>query len=426
MAEAAGAGSGRPAATAAVLTRASHLHPSDVRGLGRLAIDATLGITSLVEALHHSISRAALPLGKAGSGRTRGLTGFVYSTVRGITGLVGLGVDAALARLVPALGEKASSSEREAVVAALCGVLGDHLSQSGNPLAIPMRLRRAGRPLAIERTALAAAIPVATPRIAVLVHGLCMNDLQWRRRGHDHGALLAREAGCTPVYLHYNSGLHISTNGRALAGLLESLLHEWPVRPQSLVLVGHSMGGLVARSALHYAALAKHRWPAKLEAIFFLGTPHLGAPLERGGNWANVLMDASPYTAPFARLARIRSAGITDLRHGALLDEEWDGKDRFAHRPAPNRGVPLPEGLRAYALAATTGSRSAPGPRVMGDRLVPLASALGRHPSKARDLGIPPENQWVGTHMHHLDLLSSPEAGARMVRWLGTRARVPA
>ena len=400
------------------MTRTTHLRPSDVRGLGRLALDATLGVTNVVEALHHSIARAAPPLGKAGNGRTRGITGFVYATVRRITGLVGLGVDAALARLVPALGEKASSSEREAVVAALCGVLGDHLAQTGNPLAIPMRLRRAGRPLAIERAALAAAIPVATPRIAVLVHGLCMNDLQWRRRGHDHGALLAREAGCTPVYLHYNSGLHISTNGRALADMLESLLDEWPVPRPSLVLVGHSMGGLVTRSALHYAALAKHRWPATLEAVFFLGTPHLGAPLERGGNWVNVLMDASPYTAPFARLARIRSAGITDLRHGTLLDEEWNGKDRFAHHPAPRQGLPLPEGLRAYALAATTGSRSALGPRVAGDRLVPLASALGRHPSKARDLGIPPENQWVGTHMHHLDLLSSPEAGAQMVRWL--------
>jgi pimeloyl-ACP methyl ester carboxylesterase len=244
-----------------------------------------------------------------------------------------------------------------------------------------------------------------------------MNDRQWNRDGHDHGALLAREAGCTPVYLHYNSGLHVSTNGRAFARMLESLVGEWPVPPRSLVLVGHSMGGLVARSALHYAGVEGHRWPAKLEAMFFLGTPHLGAPLERGGNWVNLLLGASPYTAPFARLARIRSAGITDLRHGALLDEDWNGQDRFAHRPEPGDGLALPEGVRAYALAATIAA-SADGARVPGDGLVPLASALGRDRKKARHLGIPKSRQWIGTRTGHLDLLSSREAGDRMVRWL--------
>ena len=399
------------------MTRTTHLQPSDLRGLGRLALDATLGVTNLVEALHHSIARAAPPIGKAGSGRTRGITGLVYASVRGITGFVGLGVDAGLARLGSALGEKASSAQRDAMVAALGGVLGDYLAQTENPLAIPMRLRRGGRPLVIERAALAAAIPGATPRIAVLLHGLCMNDRQWNREGHDHGALLAREAGCTPVYLHYNSGLHVSTNGRAFAAMLESLVGAWPVPPRSLVLVGHSMGGLVARSAVHYAGVAGHRWPGMLEAMFFLGTPHLGAPLERGGNWVNLLLGASPYTAPFARLARIRSAGITDLRHGALLDEDWNGQDRFAHRPEPGDGLALPEGVRAYALAATIAA-SADGARVPGDGLVPLASALGRDRKKARHLGIPKSRQWIGTRTGHLDLLSSREAGDRMVRWL--------
>jgi hypothetical protein len=399
------------------LTRTTHLQPSDLRGLGRLALDATLGVTNLVEALHHSIARAAPPIGKAGSGRTRGITGLVYASVRGITGFVGLGVDAGLARLASAFDEKASSAQRDAMVAALGGVIGDYLAQTDIPLAIPMRLRRGGRPLAIDRKSLAAAIPDATPRIAVLVHGLCLNDRQWNREGHDHGALLAREAGCTPVYLHYNTGLHVSANGRAFAAMLESLVGEWPVPPRSLVLVGHSMGGLVARSALHYAGIAGHRWPVKLEALFLLGTPHLGAPLERGGNWVNLLLGASPYTAPFARLARIRSAGITDLRHGAIRDEDRDGHDRFAHRPAPKEGLRIPRGVSAYALAATTAA-SADGARVPGDGLVPLASALGRDRTKARHLGIPKSRQWIGTRMGHLDLLSSPEAGDRMVRWL--------
>jgi hypothetical protein len=179
------------------------------------------------------------------------------------------------------------------------------------------------------------------------------------------------------------------------------------------------MGGLVTRSACHHATAAAHAWPAKLGAIFFLGTPHFGAPLERGGHWVNLLLDASPYTSPFARLGRIRSAGITDLRHGALRDEDGAGHDRFARRPAPKQGVPLPAGVRCHALAATTGKRAGSmGDRVVGDGLVPLASALGRHRDKSRDLGIPLSRQWIGVRMNHLDLLSSAAAGERIRRWL--------
>jgi len=397
----------------------AHLRPSDLRGIGRLAIDATRGVTDLVEALHHSIASASPPLGKSPRGRTTGITGFVYGAVRGVTGLVGSGIDAVLARLVPLLDERPSSREREAVVAALNGVLGDYLDESANPLAIPMRFRRAGVAFDLDRDSLAAAFADASPRIVVLAHGLCMNDLQWTRDGHDHGAFLAREAGFTPVYLHYDSGRHISTNGREFAARLASLVRGWPVPVERLAIVGHSMGGLVARSACHYGEAAGHHWLALLDALFFLGTPHLGAPLERGGHWVDLLLDASPYSAPFARLGRIRSAGITDLRHGALLDEDWTGRDRFARQPAPKHTPALPRGVRCYALAATTGARAGSlGDRVAGDGLVPLASALGRHAGKGRDLGIPLSRQWVGVRMNHLDLLSSPEAGERMRSWL--------
>jgi len=394
----------------------AHFHPSDLRGVGRLAIDATLGITDLVEALHHSIASVSPPLGKAPAGRTKGITGLVYGAVRGVTGLVGSGIDAVLARLVPALAARPSSAERDVVIAALNGVLGDHLAATGNPLAVTMAMRRDATPLDLERAALAAAIPAATGRIAVLVHGLCMCDRQWTRRGHDHGTFLAGAAGYTPVYLNYNSGLHISANGRTFADRLEALLREWPVPVEELAIIGHSMGGLVTRSACHYAAAAGHDWPAKLAAVFFLGSPHCGAPLERGGNWVDLLLDASPYTAPFARLGRIRSAGITDLRHGALRDEDWAGHDRFARRSAPLSALPLPAGVRCYALAATTGRHA--GRRATGDGLVPLASALGRHRERSRDLGIPLARQWVGTGMNHLDLLASRAAAEQMRRWL--------
>ena len=271
---------------------------SDLRGYSRLAVDATLGVTDLVEAEHANILRLPF-LAASATGRTRGITGLVYRNIRGVTRLVGVSLDALLAQLDAALDPAASSAEREAVQAAANGVLGDHLAASANPLAIPMRLRRDGGPLDLTTPALAAALPQATGKVLVLAHGLCMNDRQWQRKGHDHGAALAADAGFTPVYLHYNSGLHVSTNGRAFAGQLEALLGAWPVPVDELVILGHSMGGLLARSAYYYGELAGHAWPRHLRKIVFLGTPHHGTTFERGGNWVTVALGVSRYTAAF-------------------------------------------------------------------------------------------------------------------------------
>ncbi len=192
-----------------------HVRPSDIRGFSRLAMDAIIGLTDLVETMHHNISRVPGILGTTTLDRTTGITGLVYQIIRGVTRLVGGGIDSVLAQLVPLIGHGPSSDEREAVLAALNGILGDHLAANGNPLTISMRLRYHGQPLELTRQSLTAAILKPCGKILILVHGLCMNDLQWRRNGHDHGAALAITAGFTPVYLHYNSGLHISTNGRA-------------------------------------------------------------------------------------------------------------------------------------------------------------------------------------------------------------------
>ncbi|QNM98634.1 esterase/lipase family protein [Chitinimonas koreensis] len=395
---------------------------TDLRGAVRLGTDAVTGVVDLVEALHHTIVR--LP-GRAGAmpGRTGGLTGLVYRSVRGVTRLVGGGVDAVLGRLAPLPGDDGNSAAREAVLAAINGVLGDHLAASGNPLAIPMQLRSEGRALPLQAAALAAALPDAGGRLLVLLHGLCMNDLQWRRQGHDHGAELARELGWTPVYLHYNSGLHISANGRACAEQLEALLAAWPVPIERFAIVGHSMGGLVARSACHHAELAGLAWRWQLQQMVFLGSPHHGAPLERGGNWIDILLGASAYSAPFSRLGKIRSAGITDLRHGNLQDEDWAGRDRFARMGDRRLPLPLPDGVACYAIAASTARRPGSlGERLIGDGLVPLASALGRHDDPRFDLAFPAARQWVGYGLNHLDLLSDREVYECLRRWLAEPA----
>jgi pimeloyl-ACP methyl ester carboxylesterase len=221
------------------------------------------------------------------------------------------------------------------------------------------------------------------------------------------------------VYLHYNSGLHISTNGRALAAQIEALLGAWPVPVDELAILAHSMGGLVTRSALHYGARARHDWLRQLRKIIFLGTPHQGAPLERGGNWIDAILDASPYTTAFARLGKIRSAGVTDLRHGSVLDEDWELGDRFARSRRKPAVVPLPRDVTCYAIAASIANRtSAPAKQLLGDGLVPVTSALGQHANAHRSLGFPKAQQWVGYGMHHMDLLDRKNVYARIRRWL--------
>jgi hypothetical protein len=408
------------------MTEQRHVAAAELRGLAQLARDATLGLTDLVEAMHGGIARPWTQLHRAPPARTRGITRLVYRSIRWTTRLTAGGVDAALAALGPVLGPAPRpalaghpSAGRESFVAALNGVLGDHLAETGNPLAIPLQLRHAGRALPLAAHLLAAAVPAASPRVIVMIHGLCHNDLAWRRREHDHGAALGRDLGRTVLHVRYNSGRHVSTTGRELAELLEAVLALWPVPVEELAMVTHSMGGLVARSACHYAALAGAEWPRLLRHLVFLGTPHHGAPLERGGQWLHRAIGVVPYARPLARLGSIRSAGITDLRHGNLLDVDWQGRDRFADARDRRQPVPLP----ATSCCAVAGTRSPrPGPfhdRLVGDGLVPLDSALGRHRDPARSLPIPADRQWVAHDTGHLGLLDSRGVYLRIRAWLG-------
>jgi len=391
-------------------------HVNDLRGASRLAIDATRGVMSLVEAMHATIAGGPALLGQPLAAPAQLVTRPVYGIMRGITQLVGGGIDLALAPLVPLLGAHAPGFEHEVVLAALNGVLGDYLSERGNPLAIAMRLRHAGEPLVLARDAMRSALPDATRKLVVLIHGLCMTDLQWTRGGHDHGAALARDLGYTPIYAHYNSGLHISTNGQELAALLDELVAAWPTELDELVVIGHSMGGLVARSACHAGERAGHRWRSRLGSLITLGTPHHGAPLERGGNWIDRLLEVSRYSAPFGRLGRIRSAGITDLRYGNVLDEHWQGADRFAQRKDRRVPLALPAGVACYAIAGTL--TAAAGDRPRGDGLVPVASALGMHDTSELTLAFPDAHRWIAAGIGHSDLLAAPSVYATIRSWL--------
>ena len=371
-----------------------------------------------------------MPLGKAGrqpaSGvhslvykGLKGSSAVVYQLVRRMTAAVGHGLDSALEYFHPEREPADSSRGRTAMVSILNGVLGDHMRAHDNPLTLGMTWRLDGRVLEITRSALADAIPHASGKILVMLHGHCMNELQWCRNGHNHGAVLAAANGFTPMYLRYNSGLHISENGRALADQLEQLLAQWPTPVQEVCIVGYSMGGMVARSAFHYGKKAHHAWVQQVHKLFFVGTPQHGSMVEQAGNMIDKALESSPYSHALSRLGKIRSAGTTDLRHGNLIDEDWKGHDRFAHAHDRRQLSQLPAGVKCYAIAAMIAKEpSEIWGQLVGDGLVPLKSALGKHRDIHRALHLPAEHQRVYYGMNHLGLLDSPAVCEQLQAWI--------
>ena len=333
--------------------------------------------------------------------------------------MVSTGLDASVRLFEHEQLPEATSDRREAALAAINGIWGDHLAASGNPLAIRMTMRAGGRDVDPTAAGLALAMPQPGRRIALLVHGLCMSDLGWQRDGHDHGEMLARELGYATLALTYNSGLHVSDNGEQLASLLEQLVSGWPVPVDELVIVGHSMGGLVARAACHAAGRRSLAWLRRLSRLVFLGTPHHGAALERGGRLVDSALELSPYAAPFARLGRARSAGITDLRFGNVQRADWEGRHAHDQRHDDRVSTPLPAGVRAYCVAATTAAE----PRglrhaLVGDGLVSLASAWGEHRDRRLALAVPASHKILATRANHMDLLSRPQVALALQRCL--------
>jgi pimeloyl-ACP methyl ester carboxylesterase len=384
---------------------------SKIQGVGRLTIEAVLAITDIVESVHKRVS--PLPVLKFATEKERlsGISGMVYRNIRSVTELVGKSIDAPLAAISKTLATEPNSISTQSLLAALNGVLGDYLVASDNSLAIPMHFRRDGHILNDEQ--LLDIINQSDGKLLIMLHGLCMNDLQWCRDGHDHGAELAKESGMAPIYLHYNSGQHISDNGKQFAGLLESLV-DLTDKPLVINILAHSMGGLVSRSAFNVAQSSGYKWPERLKKLVFLGTPHHGAALEKAGNWIDLILGAHSYTVPFARLVKVRSAGITDLRYGNVQESDWHTTERFEFSGDPRLPLPLPETVQCFTVA-TSAKESINYP--LGDGLVRIKSALGEHQNPAFNLDFPDSHKWVGTHINHMQLLNDPEIYQVLKSW---------
>ncbi|MGE5617453.1 MAG: esterase/lipase family protein, partial [Candidatus Woesearchaeota archaeon] len=314
-----------------------------------------------------------------------------------------------------------------AVVGALNGIWGDTLAQHRNHLALQTTLRAGGHDVLLTPSGLREAYPHATSRLAVFVHGLCETDDAWMLAGARHvpyGYRLQAELGYTPLYVRYNTGLHISENGRQLARLLEQVTSGWPTEVHEVAMIGHSMGGLVGRAACHYSDGCA--WCGKVRLVFTLGSPHLGAPLEQAANAASYVLGQLPETrALFAGPLNLRSVGIKDLRYGYLTDECWDGQDCDAFLRNTSREVPFLRTANHYFVCATLsrqpGTLSA---RIIGDLLVLQASAWSHQ--KGQRLRFPVEHYSHFGRVNHFELLNHPAIYRQIRRSMAPRRALPA
>jgi pimeloyl-ACP methyl ester carboxylesterase len=407
------------------------MRQDELRDVGKIAGAVLGGGVSLVEDLHRAIARrsfaasgaTALPAGVMHDGVARVVYGGIATASRAAPRFLGAAAARAFAGgdAVPL----DSSKRGNAAVGALNGLWGDRLAAAGNALALGMTVRhhRADVPLTDE--AVAAAFPHATGRLAVFVHGLCETDESWhpseakqRQVGaFDFGARLANAAGCTPVYLRYNSGLHVSDNGAALGAMLNDLVAAWPVPVDELVLVGHSMGGLVLRSACHQGAVNGESWVDLVHHVMCLGTPHLGAPLEQGTNVLSWALGRLPETRGLAAVLNARSVGIKDLRFGSVVEEDWHGVDLDEFLTGRANEVPFVAHASYYFIGVTvTRDRRHPLGVLIGDLLVQFASASGK--GRRREIPFDIDNGHHIGGLNHFDLLSHPDVYGQLERWL--------
>ncbi len=406
----------------------------EIRGSVKLAGKAFEHLTSRIHEFHRAISdmpfnaMPAVPGVKDSSEGTRnihdGITDGVYGVIKGIGGALFKQADVALKAAErnfqpatqTALAVTPPAIARDNVVSAISGLIGDAMSQERNPLRVKLGFYREGHRTTLTAPVLAATYPEATGKLVIFMHGLCCNEHSWRLYAEQHtpyGDQLTAK-GYAPLYVRYNSGLHISLNGRTLARQIDKLVRLWPVSVSEVVLIGHSMGGLVARSAAYKAAKSNMTWPQKVSHIICLGTPHTGAPLERFVHAATPVLDAFPLSRPLAKVLAVRSDGIRDLRHGFVADEHWKKRSAEELTADARTEVPRIESVKYHFIGSSIGIDEHHWlGKAVGDGLVKLPSSTARELADA--------DTAVLYSAHHMQLLNHPAIYQEIAKRLGAK-----
>jgi len=397
------------------------LRHATLRGIARLATDATLGVTRLVEAIHAAVQASVRPGASDVGPHAAGLTGWIYAAVRQITWLSGRSAEGLLHAMKEGE-EPAARPEPETgfrLRSVLNGIVGDHLAAHGSPLARSFSIRGPnGEPLNSEDPG----GPVGTggSPLVVFVHGLCRSDRDWAGRSTGRpGPVEAIPAavGGTPALARYNTGRSIRSNGQALSDRLT----QWGIgsaAPPRIIFVAHSMGGLVDRSAIQQGRQVDARWVSRVTETVYLGTPHRGAPLERAGAWVEHQLRRTRFTDPFTALTDLRSRGIQDLRNGLCAPAGTAASPSEDASSAPtirSDGSEASSAGALYVAGALAPRHQRAGERI-GDGLVPLASAL--------DTALPTrrENRRIFEGLSHMGLVRAPAVTEHICQWLTERA----
>jgi pimeloyl-ACP methyl ester carboxylesterase len=397
--------------------------------VGGQAVDRLVVTTA--ESLHTAVAgrifRSTAPFSAPSRFVHDGITRAAYTSVRRLTRLV---TSAAATSVRHVTGDDARSLSRSrrgrAAISALNALIGDELDAEGSPLAITIAVRRNGTDVRCEPESLRRAFRRPTGRLAVFLHGLGESEERWRRGATRHrgrarlpfGAQLRRDLDFTPIDIRYNSGLHISENGKRLSDLLEMLVDAWPVTVDELVIVGHSMGGLVARSACHSGSTNGRRWPSQVRHLVALGSPHTGVPLEKSVHAAAWALRALPETSHLARILDLRSAGIRDLRFGYLVEDDWRQENPARLFDDRRSDVPrLPRCTYTFITATLTRDPRHPLGWLGGDFLVRTESAAGRR--RDGSVVVPADEVIHIGALSHFDLLDHPTVYAHIREVVG-------
>jgi pimeloyl-ACP methyl ester carboxylesterase len=408
---------------------------SELKALGDLAGRyADEALLSPIQGVHSAVSGRVF--GVLGGGVAKRAHDAVSAGVYGALKLGGKGAGAAISaagRVKGGTQERTTVSDSgfgRGAQAAINGLIGDRLEQEESPLAVKMALRLPHRDVDRTRASIQEAFEHTTPRLAIFIHGLCETEEAWWHgtkadpdaegpRPRTYGQKLRDDLEFSPLYLRYNSGLHISENGRRLSWLLEELCREWPREVEEVSLIGHSMGALIARSACHEAADADRRWVRNAKHVICLGAPNTGSWLEKAVNVGGAAFKRVPETKPFVDFLELRSDGIRDLRFGYLRDEDWLDRDR--DEPLRNHSAPLapvPGVGYHFVSGGLTASERHPLAALVGDVLVRKASA-------AAPIG--PDGNPHGDSKHvqgasHFHLLNHPQTYEYIRDWLSRPA----